>query len=144
MISIKNKKRYIFALLFIFVSNLLYLFACKESTKAEDEEIELPQSDLTYFKHMQELFIVKCASAPGCHGQVDQAKGLNLTDYNDIMVHTVQGELIVQPENGDASFLYRILLEDTMGRPRMPYNGPYLNTNNTTGVKTWIDEGANP
>lgn len=43
--------------------------------------------------------------------------------------------------DGENSILYQILLTDVLGRPRMPLDGPYLNTNNSNGVKTWIDEG---
>lgn len=120
----------------------IIVIACKESTKSE-EEIVLPESNLTYFKHMQKLFNVKCAT-PGCHNYLDQQGGLDMTDYTSIMTHTVEGELIVIPEHGEQSFLYRILIENYKGRLRMPYNGPYLNSNNTNGVKVWIDEGANP
>ena len=116
--------------------------ACKESTKSE-EEIVLPESNLTFFKHMQKLFNVKCAT-PGCHNYLDQKGDLDMTDYTVIMTKTVLGEPIVKPEDGENSFLYRILIENYKGQLRMPLNGPYLNSNNTNGVKVWIDEGANP
>jgi len=144
MSSIKNPINWVYIFIFILTSTLLPLFSCKESTEGENKEIELPNTNITYYKHLQELFVVKCASAPGCHSQIDQASGLNLVDYNDIMTHTVENELIVQPQHGEISILYRILIEDTRGRLRMPLNGPYLNSNNTNGVKIWIDEGANP
>jgi hypothetical protein len=129
-------------LILLFVVVNIILIACKESTKSE-EEIVLPESNLTYFRHMQKLFNVKCAT-PGCHTYLDQAGNLDLTDYAAIMTKTVEGELIVIPEYGEQSFLYRILIENYKGQLRMPLNGPYLNSNNTNGVKIWIDEGAKP
>ena len=127
-------------LFLIFVLVIIILIACKESTKPE-EEIILPKSNLTYSKDILKLFNVKCAT-PNCHNYLDQAGDLDLTDYNAIMIKTVEGEPIVMPENGETSFLYRILIENYKGGFRMPLNGPYLNSNNTNGVKVWIDEGA--
>ena len=129
-------------LFLIFLLVIISLIACKESTKS-DEEIILPQSNITYFKHIQKLFSVKCA-APGCHNYLDHSGELDLTDYTSIMTKSVENELIVIPGYGEQSFLYRILLEDYKGEIRMPPNGPYLNSNNTNAVKVWIDEGAEP
>ena len=129
-------------LFLIFLLVIISLIACKESTKS-DEEIILPQSNITYFKHIQKLFSVKCA-APGCHNYLDHSGEHDLTDYTSIMTKSVENELIVIPGYGEQSFLYRILLEDYKGEIRMPPNGPYLNSNNTNAVKVWIDEGAEP
>jgi len=121
---------------------ILMLVACKKSTKSE-EEIVLPESDITYFQHIQKLFGAKCAT-PGCHTYLDRAGDLDLTNYPEIMTKTVQGELIVIPEFGEQSFLYIILKQNYKDTPKMPLDGPYLNSNNTNGVKVWIDEGAKP
>lgn len=138
-----KKKQNIFNLVILTVIGaILLLFACKKSTKSE-EEIVLPESDLTYSKDILKLFSAKCAT-PGCHTYLDRAGDLDLTNYPEIMIKTVQGQPIVKPEDGEHSFLYVILKQNYIETPRMPLDGPYLNSNNTNGVKVWIDEGARP
>ncbi len=123
---------------------LIFLPACKDSgTSPEDVEIVLPDGDLNYFDHMQELFVLKCASRGGCHSSSDRAGNLDLTDYQDITTHVVGGSVpLVLPGNGQSSFLYLILRDNYLGTPRMPLDGPYLNTNHVEGVKRWIDGGV--
>jgi hypothetical protein len=141
--SLMKKKQNIFNLVTLTtIGASLILFGCKKSTNSE-EEIILPESDITYFKHIQKLFGAKCAT-PGCHTYLDRAGDLDLTNYPEIMTKTVQGELIVIPEFGEQSFLYIILMQNYKDTPKMPLDGPYLNSNNTEGVKIWIDEGAKP
>ena len=135
------------SILFTIFLLLLGISSCADSGKdPADIEITLPDSNLAYFDHIRPLFISKCASQSGCHDLIDQAAGLDLTDYTTIRSHTVYTEFgseqLVISGNGTASFLYRILLDNQGGRLRMPLSGPpYLNQNNTDGVKTWIDEG---
>jgi hypothetical protein len=121
---------------------ILTLFACKESTEPE-EEIILPENDLTYSEDIFKLFSAKCAT-PGCHNSLDRSGNLDLTNYPEIMIKTVDNETIVKPGDGEQSFLYRILLENYKGRIRMPLDRAMLNSNNRNGVKVWIDEGAKP
>jgi hypothetical protein len=136
-----------YCVLFTIFLLLLGISSCADSGKdPADIEITLPDSNLTYFEDILRLFRAKCASQSGCHDFNDQAAGLDLTDYTTIIRHPVYtdfgSEPLVISGNGAASFLYRILLDNEGGRPRMPLSGPpYLNQNNTDGVKTWIDEG---
>jgi len=43
--------------------------------------------------------------------------------------------------DGEASYLYRVLISTVPGTTRMPKNLPILSANNTNAVKVWIDEG---
>ena len=126
---------------------LLGIFACSETGQnPSDVDITLPDSNLTYIDDMRPFFIAKCASRSGCHSFIDQEGGLHFNDYPSIRNHIVKTEFcnepLVIPGDGDNSILYKILLIDgECGLLRMPEDGPYLNQNNTNGVKIWIDEG---
>ena len=131
----------------IFLYSIIYLLvaftACKDKgTNPEDQVIILPPGDLTYIENIRPLFVAKCASRSGCHSTTDQAGGLDLTDYQSIRQHLLNGTIpLVIDGDGEHSVLYEILLASYLGRPRMPLDGPYLDTNNTNGVKRWIDGG---
>lgn len=137
------KMYYLLILLSVII--LAVIGACKDSgTDPADQVFILPDSNLTYIDHIKPMFTAKCASHNGCHSSFDQAGGLNLTDYESIITHQVNVSTpLVIYGNGDYSALYRILLAAYSGIPRMPLDGPYLNTNNSDGVRIWIDEGLN-
>ncbi len=126
---------------------VLLASACKDnSTGPSDKEFVLPDSNLSFQKHIGPMFLAKCASGSGCHASTGNPSGLDLTDYQQIQFYWVDTDAglvkLVEPGNGNNSFLYRILLSGYLGRIQMPKDGPYLNQNNTNGVKVWIDEGA--
>ena len=110
--------------------------------------IILPASNLNFNDHIYPLFSAKCSSRSGCHTISNPAANLPLIDYNAIITHYMSNapsEPLIHPDDGDNSPLYKILIQDDyFGVPRMPYNGPYLNSNQYDGVKTWITEGAIP
>jgi hypothetical protein len=126
--------------------SLIFICNCSESG-TEPEDI-LPASNLNFNDHIYPLFSAKCSSRSGCHTISNPAANLPLTDYNEVITHYMSNapsEPLIHPDNGDISPLYQILIQDGyLGVPRMPFNGPYLNSNQYDGVKTWIDEGANP
>lgn len=128
--------------IFILAIALAVIYSCKdEGTNPEDQVFTLPDSNLTYTDHIRPMFVSKCSSRSGCHSSVDQAGNLDLTNYQDIRQHLVNGSIpLVFSGDGENSILYQILLTPVLDRPRMPVDGPYLNTNNSRGVKTWIDE----
>lgn len=121
---------------------------CSDSgTDPQDKPIVLPDSNLTYNDHIYPLFLLKCGSRDGCHSFINPARNLVLIDYNTIINYTLYDppspQLILE-NNGANSPLYLVLLPgDNLGIPRMPKDGPYLNSNQYNGVKIWIDEGAN-
>ena len=139
--------RFILFPLSIFIFLTLIAYACSDNgNNPQDKEFVLPDSNLTYVDDIGPLFLAKCGSNSGCHNPTDKAGGLDITNYQAILFHQVQTEFgtvnLLIPGNGDGSFLYQVLLQNFIETPRMPFNGPYLNANNTNGVNTWIDEGA--
>lgn len=141
----RYRNLFIFGL--IFTAAVLLVISCsKDSTNPSEKEFVLPDSNLSFQTDIGPLFLAKCASQNGCHSTVDNAGGLDLTNYQDIMIHIVQTDAgpvrLVEPGNANGSFLYPILISDYLGKRQQPPDGPYLNANNASGVKTWIDEGA--
>lgn len=130
-------------LIILSVIILIIVSACQnKGTDPQDQVFVLPDSNLTYTKNIQQLLVAKCTSHSGCHSVTDQAGGLDLTNYYAIINHYIDGSIpLVINGDGENSALYRILLAAYLDKPRMPLDGPYLNTNNSNGVKIWIDEG---
>ena len=130
----------------VLIALILISYSCKDSgTNPQDKEFVLPDSNLT-FDDVGPMLLAKCGSNSGCHNPTDKAGGLDITNYQAIMLHRVQSEfgsaILVIPGSGEASFLYQILLQTSLGIPRMPKDGPFLNSNNINGVRVWINEGA--
>ena len=133
-----------FAVLYIFL--IVLVLACSDSgTNPQDKEFVLPDSNLTFVDDVGPLLLAKCGSNSGCHNPSDKAGGLDLTQYQNILLHMVEtsagAQKLVLAGDGANSFLYRVLLSIYFETPRMPFDGPYLNKNNSDGIRIWIDEG---
>ena len=126
----------------------IFNFGCNESGTEPQENIILPESNLNFNDHIFPLFSAKCSSRNGCHTFNSPAGNLPLTDYNEIINHFMNdapSEPLIHVGDGENSPLYIVLIQDGyLGVPRMPFNGPYLNSNQYEGVKVWITEGAIP
>ena len=124
----------------------IFNFGCTESG-TEPQDI-LPESGLNFNEHIYPLFSAKCSSRNGCHIISSPAAELVVTDYNEIITHFMNNapsEPLIHLGDGENSPLYIVLIQDGyLGVPRMPKNGPYLNSNQYEGVKAWITEGAIP
>ena len=143
-------KKYSFTIFFIFVIaiSLMYGIACQDSATEAENEFVIPDSVLedslvNYNEHIQKIFIIECGSRNGCHSSFEPAYGLDLTMYQNIISHQVEGygPLIILGD-GINSFLYNILLDTQFGRRRMPPDEAALSANNIIGIRLWIDLGA--
>lgn len=141
MISNTNIFTVIFCSIFI-------ILGCNKSGTEPTETIVLPDNNLNFDDHIYPLFSAKCSNRNGCHTFSNPAANLPLTDYNAIINHfmnNVPSEPLIRIGDGENSSLYIILIQDGyVGVPRMPLNGPFLNSNQYDGIKTWISEGAIP
>jgi hypothetical protein len=140
-------KRIIFTLGICFL--FIYNFNCSQSGTEPKENIILPESNLNFNDHIYPLFSAKCSSRSGCHTFNNPAANLALTDYiqvvNNHFMNNAPSEPLVRINDGENSPLYIVLFQEGyLGVPRMPFNGPYLNSNQYEGVKVWINEGAIP
>ena len=136
----------IYSLIIIFL--ILIIVGCSKSGTEPKDTIVLTDSLLNFNDHIYPLFSSKCSSRSACHAISSPAAGLILVDYNEIRTHFMSNapsEPLLHVGDGEGSPLYKVLIQqDFLGVPRMPYNGPYLNSNQYEGVKIWIDEGAIP
>lgn len=143
--KITNNPFFIYTIL-VFLFSVIYLSSCDDNPADSSKDIVLPDSNLNYTEHIFPLFTVKCGSENGCHSPNFgglPAKGLDLTNYQSIISHRIDGsEPLVIEYEGEISFLYNILLSPISGRRQMPPDREPLSINNIIGVKTWIDEGA--
>jgi len=143
--KITNNPFFIYTIL-VFSISVIYLSSCDDNPADSSKDIVLPDSNLNYTDHIFPLFTVKCGSENGCHSPNFgglPARGLDLTDYNSIRTHMIDGsEHLVIENQGELSFLYNILLSPISGRRQMPPDREPLSINNIVGIKTWIDEGA--
>lgn len=139
-------KKIIFKICICF--SFIFYFGCSESGTEPQENIILPESNLNFNDHIYPLFSAKCSSRNGCHTFNNPAANLALTDYNQIITHFMNdapSEPLIRIGDGDNSPLYIVLIQESyLGVPRMPFNGPYLNSNQYEGVKVWINEGTIP
>ena len=116
---------------------LLLIYAgCDDTTTNVDSNV-IPDSNVSYSKHIQPIFNAKCVN---CHGVGQTDAGLDLTTW----AGTTANPSVVfpgKPENSNLVFT----IEQTSGFPPMPpVDSPYppLTQNQINGVKTWIKEGA--
>jgi hypothetical protein len=123
---------------FLVVIPLLSLFSScgKNSNPTTPSDIVFPASNISYAQTVQPLFLQKCAFV-GCHDDQSMAGGLSLTSYLALTSPSHPG--VVIPGNSTNS----ILAQKIDGRdPHLEPIPTTLTSNQITGIKKWIDEGA--
>ena len=118
---------------------LILFLSCKEQTTEEYKDtIVFPEKDISFTKHMEPLFMQKCAISY-CHTSGSPYTALDLTTpnaWNNLMYYQY-GTLVVAKDTNC------VLLQRLKGiLPRMPKDRDPLNDNQLNGVKQWILEGA--
>ena len=119
---------------------LLLAAGCKDEgpTDPDVSDIVFPPSNVSYSQHVDALFQQRCAFG-GCHAGANAQAGLNLLapSYDALRNHFPQLIVVGEPDN---SILVQ-RLEGTL-QPQMPYMRQPLTSNQLTGIRTWINEGA--
>ena len=117
------------ALLIIEVA--VFSSGCDDTSTNIDND-EIPDSNVSYSKHIQPIFNVKCVS---CHGVGTTEAGLDLTTWSG----TRADPTVVFPgEPSNSSLVWVIELNPAVPHPQFPY----LTEKQIKGVRTWIEEGA--
>ena len=112
------------------------LLGCgKDSNPTTPSDITFPESNVSYARHVQPLFLTTCATA-GCHDDATRQFNLSLTTYEKA---TERAGIIVRFDPDQSVLVQRI---EGKILPRMPFNRPPLNDNQIKGIRTWIKEGA--
>ena len=135
-----------------------FLFnACSEQgTPPQDAQFIIPESNISFYEHIQPMLIYKCGTETGCHSALDIEQNmlyLELVDKNALIDHRLSKngakliDLTIHLENPHLAPLYLVLLEGypTQQVDQMP--PPWLNRSpledaQIEGIKNWIAEGA--
>jgi hypothetical protein len=123
--------------LFILFLSIVLAFSCKkgEEITSFEEELVLPERNLSYSRHIQPLFDRKCAIS-GCHDDRTKASNLSLTSYENA---TARPGIIIPKDPENSVLVMRI---EGRLQPRMPLGMAPLTQNQINGIKQWIREGA--
>ncbi len=133
-----HKRFFIFIFIFsVFLLSALMLHCQKNTT--EPNNVIYPDSNLSFIQHIHPIFMDHCAFS-GCHESVSPANGLDLETLNPTF-NSANGPAVI-PFNAEQSLLYRLLLSDYLGLPRMPPGRAPIPDNQIRAIGTWIDEGA--
>lgn len=129
-------KQIINILLLVFTLIILYP-GCDDTIVNNDiDQIDIPDSDVSYSKHIAPVFNVKCVP---CHNSSTAEGGLDLSVWTKF----VDGYHVV-PSSPETSVLVWSI-DPKYGYELMPPVGtPYepLTPDQVQGVITWIEEGA--
>lgn len=113
----------------------LILVSCDDQINVPADD-DIPESNISYNKHIQPIFNVRCATA-GCHDDQTKAAGLSLTTYQN----TTASYVFVYPGNPDASLLV-LSVEGRSTYPMPPPGRPPLTQKQIKAIRTWVKEGA--
>lgn len=119
----------------IFILLFLIINSCDDQINIPSDE-EIPDSNISYNKHIQPIFNVRCATS-GCHDDQTKAAGLSLTNYQN----TTSSYIFVNPGNPDASLLV-LSVEGKSTYPMPPPGRPPLTQKQIKAIRTWVAEGA--
>ena len=126
-----------FLFIWILVFVLAGLTSCEDTQTNPSLVIVFPDDSVSYTEHVGPLLQQRCANPP-CHGGSVLAANLNLEYPNYSLLMNRPGLVIP----GDAN--HSVLSQKISGNPPLmpPSEFPQLTTNQITGIKTWINEGA--
>lgn len=137
----------------VLLAFLMIAQGCKdEGINPIDQNYVIPESEISYYEHLQPMFNGKCGFGSSCHSVENLENGLFFADksiFMDYRVSTTGEKLVdmtIHKESPWLSPLYLIITEGYGPIDRMPplaYGREWLNRNQTDGVKQWILEGAN-
>lgn len=122
-------------LLIVLIFLLAIFSSCDDQLNLPSDE-EIPVNNISYNKHIQPIFNVRCATA-GCHDDQTKSAGLSLTSYQN----TTASYTIVFPGNPDASLLV-LSIEGRSNFPMPPPGRPPLTQTQIRAIRTWVAEGA--
>lgn len=114
---------------------LLLIISCKDEIYLPSDE-DIPDSNISYNRHIQPIFNARCATA-GCHDMETRQAGLSLVSYQT----ATSSYLIVMPGNPDVSKLV-LAVEGKLPTPMPPPGRPPLTLKQIKAIRTWVAEGA--
>jgi len=130
-------KKYYKKYLILTIITLLVVISqsCDDSiTSTEIDNLVMPDSNVSYSKHIAPVFEVKCV---GCHNNTGRKEaGLDLSSWTA----ATRDPSIIFPASDSTSILVWTI-ERIPPYPPMPPS-EWLKRNHINGIRTWIREGA--
>lgn len=122
----------------LIVAGMLLVSSCKDDSNpvSKIEDIVFPETDISYYRHIQPLFNIACATS-GCHDLQTKASNLDLSDYSGIKQRFYD---VVIPGDTALSRLIWSIEGQSQSVPMPPQRS--LTMNQIRGFKRWIMEGA--
>lgn len=117
------------------IYSMIFILGCDDQLNIPSDD-ELPMQNVSYSKHVQPIFNVRCATA-GCHDDQTKSGSLSLTSWNN----TTSDYSIVFPGNPDQSRLI-LSIEGKSIYPMPPIGRPPLTQAQIRAIRTWVEEGA--
>ena len=131
------KSKYLFHVLSLgFISLIVIFISCDDNIVDNNiDQMIIPSSNVSYSQHIQPIFNAKCLGS-GCHNDQDQAGNLSLTNWSETRTAVFPGL------PGNSQLVWRIEGQGVAIMP--PPTAPVtpLTENHITGIKKWIEEGA--
>ena len=133
---------------FLYLTFIFYCFfsGCKSDT------VVAPDETVSFSKDILPIFANNC-NFPGCHNPTDKPSGIDLTNWENVVIRGSDYGAEIIPYNSRWSHLMMHInrvdtaispfLEPLMPKANIPYtNGQPLARNQIEKIKRWIDEGA--
>ncbi len=121
--------KYSLVLSFSFI--LVISQSCDDTvTSSEIDNLVMPDSNVSYLKHIAPVFEVKCVP---CHNDQRGDGGVNLSSWTNV----TDPRLIIPGDDSSSVLVWTI---ERTYKPMPPLES--LKRNHINGVRTWIREGA--
>jgi hypothetical protein len=119
----------------IAASALLLIQSCDDTLTSTDvNNIVMPDSNVSYARHIAPVFEVKCVPCHNNNGR--QEAGLDLSSWTGI---TADPSIVSRGSDSTSILVWTI--EGFPPYPLMPPTGRMID-NHVDGIRTWIREGA--
>ena len=134
------------------LSFVWFLLFCSDDGLAPDRiNYVIPESNISYYDHLQPMFNGKCGFGSQCHSVENKYNSL-FFDFKDVFIDYViseTGAKLVDPllhkESPDLAPLYILVTQRYVSLERQPplsYGREPLTENQINGIRQWIAEGA--
>jgi len=129
----RNYYKYYFVL--VAASFILFTQSCDDSLTSSDvDNIVMPDSNVSYSRHIAPVFEVKCVL---CHNNTGRKEaGLDLSSWLGV---TSDPSIVARGSDSTSILVWAI--EGIQSTPLMPPQGR-MKENHIQGIRTWIREGA--
>jgi hypothetical protein len=119
----------------IAASAILLIQSCDDTLTSSDvNNIVMPDSNVSYAKHIAPVFEVKCVPCHNNNGR--QEAGLDLSSWTGV---TADPSIVARGSDSTSILVWTI--EGFPPYPLMPPTGKMID-NHIDGIRTWIREGA--